>query len=857
MERELEAEIGSYLELLSEEKMKQGMTERDAHRAALVELGGIEQVKEEVRDVRMGRFLETGMQDLRFAARTLRKSPVFSLTVILVLALGIGSTALMFTIVNSVLLKGPPFAEADRLFTLWQDLPQEKQVSFSSREFEVWQKQTEMFETIAAYTGTGFTIVGRGEPELAVGQQVTPSFFRVLRAHPTLGRVFLEPEGHFGQHRSVILSHALWRDKFGMRPDVLGEAVVMNGESYSVVGVMPESFDFPRHETRLWVPAALDGPMFQQHPDAHLLRVIGRLKPGITQQRLEAEIVLLRTRVNAPDDDTIRRFYAVSLREMTSGELRRPLLVLLCAVAFLLLIACANVANLMLARASSRQSEMAIRSALGASRRRLIAQLLTEATLLALIGGTLGTGLAVWGLDLLRVLATDNLPELLRAHIDASALIFVVLISAASGILFGLGPAFGASRPKVQHALKGAARSTTSRGAERARQCLVVAEVSLACVLLIGGALMLHSFVALVHADPGFRSQNVVTADAVLMKDSFADAQSMIRFYRESLAAVRALPAVESAGVVTHLPFGGNNWGNSYEVEGQPAAVGAQYNAQIRPVSPGYLSAIAIPLRQGRDFTDRDDEAAPGVTIVNQIFAKRFWPNESALGKRIRYGTDWLSIIGVCGNIKHSRLDQEPDAEIYVPYPQVPADVMQFVARDLNFVVHSANPAVVAPELRATLRRLDPQLVVRMNTMEALINDSVAQPRFRTWLIAIFSVFALTLACMGIYGVVAYLVTQRYREIGIRLALGATRRDILRLVLGRILRLTAAGVFSGAIAAFFLSQFLAAILFGIGAHDFFSFVAVPAGLIAIVLLAAYLPARRATQVNPVTSLRYE
>jgi putative ABC transport system permease protein len=857
VERDLAAEVDSYIDLCAQRKLKDGLSESEARREALVELGGAEQVKEQVREVRLGRFFETRMQDVRYAFRSLRKAPVFSLTVALVLALGIGSTALMFTIVNSVLLKGPAFPEADRLVMLWQDLPQEKRVNFSTREFTVWRDQSQLFESFAGMTGTGFTITGRGEPELAIGQQVTPSFFQVLRVAPALGRAFFEAEGKSGQDHVVILSHAFWREKFEMRTDVLGETIIMNGQPYSVVGVMPEDFDFPRRQVKLWVPAALDGPLFQENLDAHFLRAIGRLKPGVTAERLKTEIDLLGTRVNAPDDDTVRKFYSVSLREVISGNLRRPLLVLLSAVAFLLLIACANVANLMLARGSSRQAEMAIRSAMGASRRRLIAQLLTEAALLAAIGGTLGTGIAAWGLDALKVFAANNLPELAHAHVDGWALVFVVAVSAVAGIVFGLGPAFAASRTDLQDALKGATRSSSSAGAERTRRILVFAEVALACVLLVGCALMLRSFVALIHADPGFRPQNLVVTDTVLMQNHYPDAERMIRFYRESLAAMRALPGVESVGVVTHLPFGGNSWGNSYEVEGRPAPPGVQLNAQIRPVSPGYFATLQIPLKEGRDFNERDNETAPGVTIINEVFAKRFWPNESPLGKRIRYGKDWLSIVAVCGSIKHSSLEAEPDAEIYVPYPQTAAGALTFVGRNLNFVIRSSAPATVASSARAAIHSVDPGLVVKVNTLEALINDSVAQPRFRTWLIAIFSVFALTLACLGIYGVIAYLVTQRYKEIGIRMALGATRANILQLILARTFKLTALGILAGLVAAFFLSRFLSSILFGITAHDAVTFAVVPLCLVTIALLAGYLPARRATRVDPVSSLRYE
>ncbi|MFZ1220630.1 MAG: ABC transporter permease [Chthoniobacterales bacterium] len=857
VESDLAAEVDSYVDLLIQRKIKSGLSEPEARREALIELGGSEQVKELVRDARLGHFLETRMQDVRFAFRSLRKAPVFSLTVTLVLALGIGATALMFTIVNAVLLKGPPFSEADRLVMLWQDLPQEKRVSFSTREFTVWRDQSQLFESLSAMTGSGFTLTGRGDPELVIGHRVTPSFFQTLRAAPALGRVFLETEGKFGQDRVVILSHAFWRDKFSMRRDALGENLILNGKPYTIVGVMPEEFDFPRREVKLWVPAALDAPLHQENLDAHFLRALGRLKPGVTPEQLQAEINVLGSRVNAPDDDTVRKFYAVSLGEMFAGDLRRPLLVLLSAVAFLLLIACANVANLMLARASSRQSEMAIRSAMGASRRRLIAQLLTEAAILAAIGGALGIGLAAWGLDVLKAFTGSNLHELLHARLDGWALAFVVAVAGVAGLAFGLGPAFAASRIDLQDSLKGGTRSSGNPGAERTRRALVLVEVALACVLLIGCALMLRSFVALAHANPGFRPQNLVVTDTFLTQELYPDSERMIRFYRESLPAIRALPGVESAAVVTHLPFGGETWGNSYEVEGQPTPAGVQLTAQIRPISSGYFSTMQIPLKEGREITEHDDEGAAKIAIVNEAFARRHWPNESPLGKRVRYGTDWLSIVGVCGSIKHLSLEGPPDAEIYIPYPQTHTGALAFVGRALNFVIRSSAPGSVASSSRTAIHALDAGLVVKVNTMEALIDDSIARPRLRTWLIGVFSIFALTLACLGIYGVIAYLVTQRYKEIGIRMALGATRANILQLILGRTFKLTALGIVAGLVAAFFLTRFLSSILFGVTTHDIVTFVAVPLCLIAIALLAGYLPARRATRIDPVSSLRYE
>jgi predicted permease len=852
VERELADEVRGFVELLTEKNMKQGMNETDARRAALVELGGAEQVKENVREVRLGHFLETRARDVRFALRSLGKAPLFSSTVVLVLGLGIGSTALIFSIVNTLLLRGPAFPEADRVFMLWQKIPQESRVSFSSKEFSAWQKQTAVFERLATFTGNGFTISGDGEPEMVIAHLVTPSFFEILHATPVRGRIFFESEAKAGNTRTAILSYGLWQKRFGGRDGIVGESITMNGEPYTVVGVMPESFDFPNGEAKLWVPANLDGPPFSDHPDAHFLRVLGKLKPGLTRARLQAEIDVLGKRVNDPADKTDRRFFALSLKEMMMGDLRTPLVVLLSAVGFLLLISCANVANLMLARGNARCGEMALRAALGASRGRLIAQLLTEAGLLAIAGGALGLGIAVWGLDLLKRLA--NMPELLHAHIDGSVIGFVALAVLLCAALFGLGPARNGSRTNFQEVLSGATRSTS--GAVGAQQALVFTEVALASVLLIGCALMLRSFTALIHVSPGFAPENVVTADGVLSRDRYPDKPQMLAFYEDALARVRAIPGVNLAAAITHLPFGGNAWGNSFDVEGRDDIADGD-SAQIRPISPGYFATLGIPLKSGRDFSEQDNETAPGVAIVNELMAKRYWPNESPIGRQIRYSKDWLTIVGVCGDTKNAALDESVSGIIYAHYPQVPGDVMQFVARDLNFVARSPRGVAIAGEMRGALRAIDPTMVVKVNSMESLIDDSVAQPRFRTWLIAIFSLFALTLACLGIYGVIAYLVTQRYKEIGIRMALGATRANILQLILGRTFRLTALGILAGLVAAFFLSRFLSSILFGVTTHDAVTFIAVPFCLIVIALLAGYLPARRATRVDPVTSLRYE
>ncbi len=852
VERDLDEEMKSYLALSTAAKRRSGQEEETARREAATEFGGVEQVKEEVRAARLSYFLEMRWQDLRFAFRTLRKAPVFSFTVIAVLALGIGSAALMFTIVNALLLRGPEFPEADRLYTLFQKIPTEDRVPFSVKEFAAWEKQTEVFASLASLASSSFTFSGHGEPELLLGQMVTPSFFAVLQTAPALGRAFLETDGKVGQDHVVILSHRLWREKFGGRSEVVGEQMTMNGESYRILGVMGERFSFPDAEAMLWVPVDLRSPLFQEHPDAHFLRVVGRLKPGVTRKRLQAEVDLLGRRVDDPSDRTPRLYLAQSLQEMLAGDLRTPLLILFGAVGLLLLIACANVANLMLARASAREGEMAMRAALGASRSRLVAQLLAESGLLALAGGSLGVGVASWGLDLLRRFA--QVPELAQARIEPSVLAFVVLVSFLCGVLFGLAPACGSVRHNLQEALGGAIRST--RRGLGAQQALVFAEVALVSVLLIGCTLMLHSFVRLMHVSPGFVPKNLLAVNLSLSPERYPEKPQLLALYRESLAQVCATPGVERAALITHLPFGGNSWGNSLEVEGQPAG-SANESAQIRPVSPGFFGTMGIPLRSGRDFDERDNATAPGVAIVSAGFAQRYWPNENAIGKRVRYFKDWLTVVGVCGDIKHAALEEAAAATVYTPYPQVLAEVIQFVGRDLNFVVRSTSLSAAATGVRSTLQTLTPGAVVKINPMEELIHASAARPRFRTWLILIFSLFALTLAALGIYGVIAYLVTQRYQEIGIRLALGATRTNVLRLILDGTLKLAVAGTIAGIGVAFFVSRFLSSILFGITTHDPVTFVAVPLGLIVIALLAGYLPARRATRIDPVRSLRYE
>ena len=631
---------------------------------------------------------------------------------------------------------------------------------------------------------------------------------------------------------------------------------MMNGEAYTIVGVMPAGFEFPAATYQIWVPAALRTGVFAQHPDAHFLRFLGHLKPGTSVQQMQAEVSMLHKRVDQEGSE--RRYYSISLTDMTSGDMRRPLLVLLCAVGLLLTIACANVSNMMLARATARQREMAVRSALGASRKRLVRQLLVETTLLSLIGGTVGVVIAQVGLMLLASAGSKNMPELAHVHLDLTVLAFVFILSSIAGILFGLAPALTGSKTDLQSTLRQGLQSSTSRSSERTRSLLVFAEIALSSLLLIGCGLMLRSFVRLVHQDPGFAPEGLISAQAALMPNRYPDPKGLVQFYRTTSERLKEVPGVAAVAMTAYLPFGGNSWGTSFEVEGKPIREGEGDSAKIRPVSAGYFHAMSIPLLRGRDFAESDTETALGVAIINQVLAHRFWPNEDPIGKRIRFSETWLTIVGVCAEVKHVSLDEATEPEIYASYLQLPAPMLNLGGRDQNYVIRMAGSrGTIAESVRKVIRSEDPEIVVTINDMQTLIDNTTAQPRFRTSLIAIFSSLALVLAAVGIYAVLAYSVTQRFKELGIRLALGAQRADIRNLSLGNALRLAVLGTACGLVAAYFLAHFLRALLFGVTIHDPLTYLAVPPLMVGIALLAGYWPARHASNVSPTISLRYE
>lgn len=798
------------------------------------------------------------LQDLQYAIRMLVKNPGFTLIAVLALALGIGANTGIFSIVNSVLLRPLPYRDPDRIISVWQKLQAEDHANFSPSEFLDWAPQSQVFESLGVSTGNGYTLTGRGEPTVLLGQMASPGVFQTLGVPAALGRIFLAEEAQAGRDHVVVFSNGLWREKFGGDSKIIGKSVILNSEAYTVVGVMPAGFDYPAATYRLWVPAALSTGIFQKFKDAHLLRVIGRLKPGISEARLKTELDAVSHRIAERDPKWNRRLMHAPLQQATTGEIRRPLLVIMIAVGFVLLIACANVANLLLARATTRQREMAVRAAMGAGRLRLMRQLLVESVVISIAGGLFGFLLATWGIDALIAFSPANLPGIQNTHIDEWVLGFTVLVSIGTGLLFGLAPALTSWNSDWNEVLKQGSRGAAGGPGSRLRGALVAAEIALSIVLLTSSGLMLRSFLRLQSVNPGFRAENVLTASLALSETRYPEAAGMIAFDRALLAKLRSLPGVEAVATNTHLPFSGQGWGNAINVEGHPARPGEGRVAQVQCISTRYFTSMGIPLMRGREFDERDTEKALPVAIVSESMAKAYWPDEDPIGKRLELDGPWRTVVGITGDVKRMGLDANEQPQLYIPYVQLAPAFLKFLGRGIFIALRtSIDPSSVAGAVRMQVHELDPEMALVNTTMQQMIYKSVAQPRFRTWLIGIFSVLALLLACIGIYGVMSYTVTQRSREMGLRMALGAARANVMRLVLGNALTMTLSGIGVGLILSFGITRLLRTLLFGVSAHDPVTFIAVPLILAAVALLASYWPARRATRVDPMVSLRYE
>ena len=862
-DRELEEEIRFHLEMKAEEYVAAGMTPEEALRAAGRQFGNETRMREMSRETWGFAMLDTLLQDIRFGARALAKHRGFTAVAVLTLALGIGANTAIFSVVNAVLLRPLPYENSHELVQIWGTQPQLDTAPMSPANFLDWREQNRVFEHVAAYTGQNFNLSGVDEPERIRATRVSADLFELLRVRPTLGRAFLPEEDQYGDHRVVILSHALWQRRFGANPAILGKTLTLNDQSYVVVGVMPPDFSFPGTTTEMWTPIAFS-PGERGTRNTNYISVIARLKPGVTleQARSEMEALARRQQEQYPEANTGIGVKLISYKEQVVGNTRPILLLLLGAVGFVLLIACANVANLLLARAAGRRKEMALRSALGAGRRRLIRQLLTESVLLTLVGGGLGILLALWGINLLVALQPANIPRLAELRIDRGVLLFASALSLVTGIAFGLAPALQATKLDLNDALKEGGKDTRGGGGrQRVRSILIVSEIALSFVLLIGAGLMIKSFWRLMQVDPGFNPENTLTMVVTLPTTRYAEPGRQVAFFQQAVERVSNLPGVGAAGVTTDIPlFGGNSTG--FNVEGRPPyAPGQRPLVEYRSVSPGYFQAMGIPLLRGRTFSEQDRGDAPGVVIINETLARRYFPGEDPLGRRLGFSgpTDWREIVGVARDTRNYGLDEEVKPEAYMPYTQSAPSYLAGSISGMILVVRTASdPQNMSAPVKREVQGLDSNLpVYNIKTMEQHLAESIAQRRFNMLLLAVFAGVAVLLAAVGLYGVMSYMVSQRTHEIGLRMALGAQARDILRMAVRQGLVLIIIGIGVGLAGALALTRVMSGLLYGVGATDPATFAAIVLLLAFVSLIACYIPARRATRVDPLIALKYE
>jgi putative ABC transport system permease protein len=810
----------------------------------------------------MGNF----WQDVKYGTRMLVKSPGFTLVAALTLALGIGANSAIFSVVNAVLLRPLPYPDAEKLVFLTEWSEQVPNMSFSVANFSDVRDQNNVFESIVASRSQSYVLTGADEPERLNGRQVTAGFFPTFRIRPLIGREFTAEEDKPGGERVALLGEGMWTRRFARDPGVVGKALMLNGESFTVIGVLPATMHGTWRTFDVWTSL---GRLEDQiggannrgnHPGIY---VVGRRKSGVTVEQARANVVAIAKRLaeEYPNNNARQSMTVAPLLDAVVGDLGSILPLLLGAVGFVLLIACANVANLLLARAATRQREIAVRTALGARRTRVIRQLLTESVLLAFAGGVLGIGLAYGGVQGLIAISPANTPRINEVTVDGAVLGFTLLVSLLTGLIFGLAPALQASRPDVAETLKEGGRSGGGGvGRHRVRSGLVIAEVSLALVLLVGAGLMLKSFLRVLDADPGFHSENVLTMTVALPQMKYPDAEKRRAFYRQALEKVRVLPGVEAAAIT--LPLLGG-WQTSFAIEGEPPPPPGQApSTDITRVSPDYFRAMGVRLIKGRHFTEQDQDGQQPVCIVDEKMVQAHWPGADPLGKRMRLGAGpnnnnpWMTVVGVVAHVKNYGVDQDSRVETYVPYPQNPVGSLTFVLKT------AADPGSLTSAVRGAVRSVDAELpVFGARALEEIISDGRAQRRIAAQLLATFSGLALLLAAVGIYGVMSYSVTQRAHEIGIRMALGAQKRDVLRLIVGHGMTLAGIGLTVGlALAlglAFSLRGALTTMLFRVSHTDPPTYASVPLLLAAVALLACYIPARRALRVDPMVALRYE
>lgn len=872
-ERELAEEIDVYLELAIEQKLAAGLAPEAARRAALLEFGGKDQTKEKVREARAGHFLETLAQDLGYALRSLRHHPGFAAVVVLTLALGIGACTAIFSVVNGVLLKPLPFPEADQLVALSERSREAPQTAVAYPDYLDWRAQQTVFEELAARWITGGVLTGQGEPERVFGRWVTASFFPTLGVKPQIGRFFNAEEDAPGSGAVIVLGYSLWQRRYGGDPQLIGKTIFYNSESWTVIGVAPAGFDFYGQNNQnndFFLPfGRLVDREFMRDRHSHAVWVTGRLKPGVTIDQARAQMSAIAARLSRQYPAS-NAGYGVELTPFLAdyvGDAHQALFVISGAVALVLLIACANVANLLLARDTTRRRELSIRLAMGAGRSRIIRQLLTESAVLALAGGALGLLLAFAGLDLIVKLSPDSLPRLEQVSIDPPVLCFTILVTMLTGIIFGLAPALHLSRVDLHEALKQSGRqSSGGAGAQRLRGVLVVAEVALSLVLLTGAGLLLRSFRQLMEVDPGFDARNVLTLRLRLPDGKYREAAQSTGFLQEVSRRIATLPGVTDLSVATGFPLSrGGDTGYWIEGEVKPEKPGDWPIALSLSVGDGYHRTLGISLLSGRYFTEGDTAGAPRVALVDENFVRRHFPDRplnEALGKRLRFGGDgeeWREIVGVVRHVRHNDLEAEGFPQIYTPWLQLNPVALADYARVMDLVIKTSGPPLsLVASIKRVVQSLDKdQPLGNVQTLEALAAQRLAPRRFNLLLLGGFALIALLLGVVGLYGVISYTVTQRTRELGIRLALGARRNDVLRLVIKRGMSYSLIGIVIGLAAALALTRLMESLLYGVSPADPLTFAGITLLLALVSLLASWIPARRAAKVDPLIALRHE
>jgi len=881
-EAEIAEEVAQHLEDRYQELLSSGQTENDSFRTALEELQGEDLlargIKPVVRNLYSepivpgkdgGNFLSSIGQDIRYAFRMLAKSPAFAAIAILTLALGIGANTALFSVVNGVLLNPLPYPHPSQLVALYGKAPGYDQAPVSYPNFLDWQRDTHSFSSIALYHNEDYNFTGTGEAERVSGYMISADFFETLGVKPILGRTFRADDDQVGAAPVAILGGGFWGRRFGSSPDIIGKSINLNGTSYTIVGVIPSSFSFYGHDRDVYTPIGQwNDPSFRDRGIVFSSGMVGRLKAGMTLSQAKADMEgITRNLASAyPEADKGMSAALVSMKEDIVGNVQPFLLVLLVAVGFLLLIACANVANLLLARSMGRSREFAIRAALGASHRRVIRQLLTESILLAGLGGALGLLFAFWGTKAVLGTLPDALPRASEVSLDFRVLLFTLSVSLFAGILFGLAPALKTSRVNLQEILKEGGRG--SSGARHRLQGIFVAvEVAMALVLLVGAGLMIRSLAALWRVNPGFNPSHAITFSLSLPASpttSSAETRARLRAFDDKMLSI---PGVEAVSVTLGSRPMQHSSSEAFWIEGRPkpANLNEMNQAMFYLAESGFERAMGITLKRGRFISPQDDEHSPVVIVIDDVFARTYFPHENPIGKRIHLATFNVQaeIVGVAGHVKQWGLGADEksaiEAQFYYPFMQLPDHIMRLAATGVAVVLRTkGDPAAVTGPVRKAVEEIDPREVIyNVQTMDEVVSNSFAARRFSMILLSVFAALALVLACVGIYGVISYLVGQRTHEIGVRVALGAQRGDILQLVLGHGAKMAFAGVVIGAAAALGLTRLMASQLFGVTAHDPLTFAGVAALLMLVAIAACYIPARRAMRVDPMVALRYE